>query len=278
MSGRVEGKVALITGAGRGQGRSHAVRLAGEGADIVAIDACVSYETISYPMSSKEDLDETGHLVEQLGRRVVTIQADVRDLHGLQDAVLTALARFERIDIVCANAGVVAMAPEQTVAHWVDVTNINLTGVLNTINAVLPHLKAGASVIVTGSVAALMTESPTNNPGGLAYSHAKRALVGLVKSLGKALAPEMIRVNGIHPTNVNTDMLQHEAMYRAFRPDLDSPARSDAEPAFATLQAMPVPWVEPADISNAVLFLASDEARYITGQFLGVDAGALLKL
>jgi SDR family mycofactocin-dependent oxidoreductase len=278
MGGRVEGKVALITGAARGQGRSHALRLAGEGADIVAIDACTSLGTISYPMASKEDLAETGRLVEELDRQVVTIQADVRDLPGMQDAVATALAQFGKIDIVCPNAGVCPMAPEQTIAHWVDVTNINLTGVLNTVNAVLPHLKAGASIVVTGSVAALMPDGPGSNPGGLGYSHAKRSLVSLVKSLGKALAPEMIRINGIHPTNCNTAMLQHEDMYRAFRPDLEHPARTDAEVAFSSLQMMPVPWIEPADVSDAVLFLASDEARYITGQFIGVDAGALLKI
>jgi SDR family mycofactocin-dependent oxidoreductase len=278
MSGRVEGKVALITGAARGQGRSHAVRLAGEGADIIAIDACTSFDTISYPMASKEDLAETGRLVEEIGRKAVTIQADVRDLLGMQDAVLTALGTFEKIDVVCPNAGICAMAPEQTIAHWVDVTNINLTGVLNTINATLPHLKAGASIVVTGSVAALMTDAPGSNQGGLAYSHAKRTLVTTVRALGKALAPELIRINGVHPTNVNTPMLQHEDMYRRFRPDLERPTRADAEPAFATLQTMPVPWIEPVDVSDAVLFLASDEARYITGQFIGVDAGALLKL
>jgi NAD(P)-dependent dehydrogenase (short-subunit alcohol dehydrogenase family) len=229
-------------------------------------------------MASKEDLAETGRLVEAAGRKVVTIQADVRDLPGMQDAVLTALAAFEKIDIVCPNAGVCAMAPEQTAAHWVDVTNINLTGVLNTVNAVLPHLKAGASIVLTGSVAALMPDSLDSNPGGLAYSHAKRTLISTVRSLGKALAPDLIRINGIHPTNTNTAMLQHEDMYRRFRPDLERPTRADAEPAFATLQTMPVPWIEPVDVSDAVLFLASDEARYITGQFIGVDAGALLKL
>lgn len=278
MGGRVEGKVALITGAARGQGRSHALRLASEGADIVAIDAYTSYESISYPMASKEDLAETGQLVEELGRKCVTIHADVRELSAMQDAVLTALAQVEKIDIVCPNAGVLAMAPKQTIAAWVDVTNINLTGVINTVSAVLPHLKAGASIVVTGSVAALMEERIENTPGGRAYSHAKRALVPFVTSLAKTLAPEMIRINGIHPTNCNTDMLQHEAMYRAFRPDLENPTSKDAEPAFATLQMMPVPWVEPADISEAVLFLASDAARYITGQFIGVDAGALLKI
>lgn len=278
MGGRVEGKVALITGAARGQGRSHALRLAGEGADIVAIDACTSIDTVGYPMASKEDLAETARLVEELDRRVVTIQADVRDLPGMQDAVQTALAEFEKIDVVCPNAGICPMGAEQTIAHWVDVTNINLTGVLNTVNAVLPHLKSGASIVVTGSVAAMMPERPDSPPGGLGYSHAKRALVSLVTSLAKALAHDMIRINGVHPTNCNTVMLQHEDMYRAFRPDLDNPTRADAAPAFATLQMMPVPWVEPTDISDTVLFLASDEARYITGQFIGVDAGALLKI
>lgn len=278
MSGRVEGKVAFITGAARGQGRSHALRLAGQGADIVAIDYCTDIASVQYPMATPEDLDETAGLVKDLGQRVTAIEADVRDFSAMSRAVEAAIADHGRIDIVCANAGVMIAGPEQTLQSWADVTGVNLVGVLNTVNAVVPHLAEGASLIVTGSVAALMTGGVGTDPGAIAYTHAKRALVDLVKQMATVLAPKMIRCNGVHPTNCNTAMLQHDEMYRVFRPDLPNPTMADAVPAFTTLQSMPVPWVEPADISNAVLFLASDESRFVTGQFISVDAGALLKL
>jgi SDR family mycofactocin-dependent oxidoreductase len=275
---RVEGKVAFITGAGRGQGRSHALRLAGEGADIVAVDYCTDIGTISYPMSTKDDLAETARLVEDLDRRVTTIQADVRDLSALGAAVQTAIAEYGKIDIVCPNAGISADGPDQSPRAFADVVGVDLVGVLNTVNAVLPELKEGASIIVTGSVAAMMMGGVGTAAGGVGYTFSKRTLIDFVRQLAVVLAPMSIRINGIHPTNCNTMMLQHEDMYRVFRPDLEHPTREDAIPAFTTLQSMPVPWVEPADVSNAVLFLASDEARYVTGQFLAVDAGALLKI
>jgi len=278
MTGRVEGKVAFITGAGRGQGRSHALRLAGEGADIVAVDYCTDIGTISYPMSTNEDLAETARLVEDLDRRITTIQADVRDLSAMAAAVQTAVADFGRIDIVCPNAGISADGPDQSVQAFADVVGVDLVGVLNTVNSALPVLKEGASIIVTGSVAAMLMGGVGAAAGGVAYTLSKRTLIDYVRQLAVVLAPANIRINGIHPTNCNTMMLQHEDMYRVFRPDLEHPTREDAIPAFTTLQSMPVPWVEPADISNAVLFLASDEARYVTGQFLAVDAGALLKI
>jgi SDR family mycofactocin-dependent oxidoreductase len=278
MTGRVAGKVALITGAARGQGRSHALRLAEEGADIIALDFCTSYDTIAYPMATLEDLEETARLVEKFGRRVLTVQVDVRDFSAMHAAVQRGLAEFGTIDIVVANAGICATTKEQSMQHWADVSGVDLVGVLNTVNAVVPSLVEGASIIVTGSLAALLLDGLGDRPGDIAYAFAKQTLVGLVRSLGKVLAPRMIRLNGVHPTNCNTDMLQHAEMYEAFRPDLANPTRDDAAPAFATLQSMPVPWVEPSDISNTVLFLASEEARYITGQFIGVDAGALLKI
>jgi SDR family mycofactocin-dependent oxidoreductase len=277
VTGRVEGKVAFITGAGRGQGRSHALRLAGEGADIVAVDYCTDIATVSYPMSTKDDLAETARLVEDLDRRVTTIQADVRDLSAMASAVQTAIAEFGKIDIVCPNAGISADGPDQSPQAFADVVGVDLVGVLNTVNAALPVLKEGASVIVTGSVAALLSGGVGAGGGAVGYTLSKRTLIDFVRQLAIVLAPASIRVNGIHPTNCNTLMLQHEDMYRTFRPDLKHPTKEDAIPAFSTLQSMPVPWVEPADVSNAVLFLASDEARYVTGQFIAVDAGALLK-
>ena len=278
MTGRVAGKVALVTGAARGQGRSHAVHLADEGADIIAVDFLTSFDTIGYPMSSTEDLQQTVKEVEALDRRIVTVQADVRDPEAMQRAVATGLAEFGRLDVVAANAGICAMAKEQPLQAWVDVSAVNFGGVLNTLNAAIPHLEAGASMIVTGSLAALLPGGPNPQPGGAAYSWAKRALVALVHDLALTLAPHNIRLNGVHPTNCNTDMLHHAEMYQAFRPDLENPTREDAATAFPVLHAIPTPWVEPADISKLVVFLASDESRYITGQFIACDAGGHLKI
>lgn len=280
--GRVQDKVAFITGAARGQGRSHAVRLAEEGADIIAVDLCEDVTSIGYPMARPEDLAETAALVEKTGRRIVTVQADVRDGAALRAALDQGLAEFGRLDIVLANAGVAGMRGEPPVQAWSDVVDTNLVGVINTVQAALPHLGAGASIIATGSTAALMNLEkvdvvPGKDLGGVAYVFAKRALAEYMHFLATHIAPKNIRANVIHPTNCNTDMLQSEPMYRSFRPDLENPTRADAEPGFAVQQAMPIPFVEPLDISNAVLFLASDEARYITGMQLRVDGGGYLK-
>jgi len=278
MTGRVAGKVALITGAARGQGRSHAIHLAREGADIIAVDYCTSFDTISYPMASAGDLAQTAKEVEALDRRVLTIQADVRDVGAMGQAVQSGVAEFGRLDVVVANAGICAMAQDQPLQAWVDVSGVNLGGVLTTLNAAIPHLTAGASMVVTGSLAALLPAGPSPEPGGMAYTWAKRTLVSLVHDLALVLAPSSIRLNGVHPTNCNTDMLQHEEMYQSFRPDLEHPTKDDAIQAFPVLQAMPVPWVEPADISQIIVFLASDESRYVTGQFIACDAGGHLKI
>ncbi|MFK0288690.1 mycofactocin-coupled SDR family oxidoreductase [Streptomyces sp. NPDC090499] len=277
MTGRVTGKVALITGAARGQGRSHAVHLAREGADIIAVDYLTSFDTIAYPMATAEDMRQTAKEVEALGRRILTIQADVRDEAAMRQAVADGVAEFGKIDIVVANAGICAMEKNQPLQAWVDVSGVNFGGVLNTLNAAIPHLGAGASMVVIGSLAALLPDGVSPEPGGKAYSWAKRSLVSLVKDLALVLAPHSIRLNGVHPTNCNTDMLQHEAMYKSFRPELEHPTREDATKAFPVLQAIPVPWVEPSDISQVVVFLGSDESRYVTGQFINCDAGGHLK-
>ena len=277
MTDRVANKVALVTGAARGQGRSHAVRLAKEGADIVALDICASFDTISYPMSSKQDLAQTAKEIEALDRRVLTIEADVRSYGAMRAAVGQTLAEFGKLNIVVANAGICAMATEQPIQAWADVSSVNFGGVLNTVNAAVPHLEPGSSIVVTGSLAALLPGGPGNTPGGSAYMWAKRALVPLVQSLAMVLGPRNVRINGVHPTNCNTQMLQHDDMYRSFRPDLDNPTREDALAAFQSLQVLPVPWVEPYDVSNAVLFLASDESRYVTGTFINCDGGGHLK-
>jgi SDR family mycofactocin-dependent oxidoreductase len=278
MAGRVAGKVALVTGAARGQGRSHAIHLAREGADIVAVDYCTSFDTISYPMASAGDLAQTAKEVEALDRRVLTVQADVRDPGAMERAVQDGISALGRLDVVVANAGICAMAKNQSLQAWVDVSGVNFGGVLATLNAAIPHLSAGASMVVTGSLAALLPAGPSPEPGGMAYTWAKRSMISLVHDLALVLAPSSIRLNGVHPTNCNTDMLQHQEMYQSFRPDLEHPTKEDAIQAFPVLNAIPVPWVEPADISQVVLFLASDESRYVTGQFIACDAGGHLKI
>jgi len=279
--GRVEGKVAFITGAARGQGRSHAVRLAEEGADIIAVDLCHDIDSIGYPMARPENLEETANLVEKTGRGVVAAQADVRDSSQLQGALERGIAEFGKLDIVVAQAGVAGMFGDPPLQAWRDVIETNLIGTINAIHVALPHLEEGAAIIATGSTAALMDvakkDNPGADPGGIAYITSKRLLSQFVHDLSTELAPRGIRANVIHPTNCNTDMLQSGPMYRAFRPDLEHPTRADSEPLFSVQQAMPINYIEPEDISNAVLWLASDEARYVTGMQLRVDAGGYLK-
>ena len=277
--GKLTGKVAFVTGAARGQGRSHALELAREGADIIAVDICEDIATNGYPLASSDDLAETARLIEELDRRVVASKADVREPSELRRAVDEGVAALGRLDIVVANAGICPLGGDVPPQAFIDAVDVDLVGVINTVSAAYRHLSAGASIVATGSVAGLIsggTDNPANGPGGAGYSHAKRGVSRYVHDLALALAPSSIRVNAVHPTNVNTDMLQSEPMYRVFRPDLESPTREDAELAFPAMQPMPIGYVEPIDISKAVLFLASDDARYVTGLQLKVDAGATL--
>lgn len=275
--GRVQGKVAFITGAARGQGRSHAVRLAEEGADIIAVDLCHDIDTIGYPLSTPDDLKETARLVEAQDRRIVAVQADVRERAELRTALERGIAELGKVDIVVAQAAIAGMKGEPPLQTWVDVVDTNLIGVLNAVHAALPHLQAGASIIATGSTAAYMQTLPYQevgrDSGGISYMTAKRILSQYMHDLARELAPRQIRANVVHPTNVNTDMLQSEPMYKSFRPDLEHPGRDDVKAGFAEMNLLPIPWVEPADISNAIVWLASDAARYITGITLPVDAG-----
>jgi SDR family mycofactocin-dependent oxidoreductase len=279
--GRVEGKVAFITGAGRGQGRSHAVRLAEEGADIIAVDLCRNIDSIGYSLATREDLEETAQFVEKTGQRIVTAQADVREAGQLKEALERGISELGKVDIVVAQAGIAGMKGNPPLQTWTDVINTNLVGTINAIQVALPHLKEGASIIATGSTAALMDtakkDNPGNDPGGMAYMTAKRLLSQYVHDLATELSVRGIRANVVHPTNCNTDMLQSEPMYRSFRPDLEHPTRADAEPVFGIQQAMRIPFIEPEDISNAILWLASDESRYVTGLQLRVDGGGYLK-
>jgi SDR family mycofactocin-dependent oxidoreductase len=270
--GRVEGKVALITGAARGQGRAHALRLAEEGADIIAVDSCMSYGTVPYDGASEADLAETAKQVEDRDRRILTRVADVRDLSGLEAAVADGLSEFGRLDIVCANAGIASFGPawELTEETWQEMIDINLTGVWKSAKAAIPTLieqGSGGSIILTSSTAGLVAY------GNLAhYTAAKHGVVGLMRALAVELAPHFIRVNSIHPTTVDTDMVQNPAIRALFLGD-ESATREDAAEGLKALNALPIPWVETIDISNAVLWLASDEARYVTGTTQVIDAG-----
>ena len=279
MAGRVEGKVAFVTGAARGQGRSHAIRLAEEGADIIAIDIAGQVDSVPYAMATPDDLAQTVKEVEALDRRIVATQADVRDYGAVKAALDDGVAQLGRLDIVAANAGIFSFGradvlEEQT---WQDMIDVNLTGVWHAAKAAIPHLKAGGrggSIVLTSSTAGLM---PFENMAH--YTSAKHGVVGLMRVLAVELAPDFIRANSVHPTSVNTDMIQNAATYELFAPDLTPEQRTKdvLGERFQTLNALPIKWVEPRDISNAVLFLASDEARYITGVTLPVDAGSLLK-
>ena len=278
--GRVEGKVAFITGAARGQGRSHAVRLAQEGADIIAVDIAAQIETSPFAMATPADLEETVRQVEALDRRIIATQTDVRDFDALKTAVDDGVAQLGRLDIVAANAGVggdAATAENLSERTWQDGIDVNLTGVWHAAKAAIPHIKAGGrggSIAITSSVGGL--KGLTNTA---AYVAAKHGIVGLMRALALELAPDMIRVNTIHPTNTNTEMIHNEAIYELFTPDLtpEERTRETLAERFQTLNTLPIPWVEPIDVSNALLWLASDEARYVTGITLPIDAGALLK-
>ncbi|WP_027928989.1 mycofactocin-coupled SDR family oxidoreductase [Amycolatopsis thermoflava] len=278
MVGRVEGKVAFITGAARGQGRAHAITLAREGADIIAVDICEDIPGVPYPGGTREELEETAKAVEALGKRVITSVTDVRDLPALTAVVDRGVAELGRLDIVAANAGIAAApttASGMDYSVWQDMIDINLNGAYHTCRAAIPHIQAGGrggSIVITSSVAGLHPFA--NIPH---YVTSKHGVVGLTKSLALELGPDNIRVNSIHPTQVATPMADNEATWRMFRPDLDNPTREDFLDAARTLQVLPTPWVQPEDIANALLFLVSDDARSITGVALPVDAGALLK-
>ena len=274
MGDRVAGKVAFITGAARGQGRSHALRLAEEGADIIGLDRCAQIESVPFPLARPEDLAETQRLVTQLGRRAVVAEADVRDASAVREVLARGTAELGRLDIVVANAGIWSHARAEAMPQqmWHDMIDVNLTGVWNTCQAAVPHLVEagqGGSIILVSSNAGLR-----GNANSVHYVSAKHGVVGLMRGLAIECAPHFIRVNTVHPTTVDTDMVINDAMLRLFRPNLEAPTKEDAIPAFRNYNLLPVPWVESIDVSNAVLFLASDEARYITSVSLPVDAGS----
>ncbi len=271
MPGALEGKVAFVTGAARGQGRSHAIRLAQEGADIIAVDIAAQIDTVPYPMSTPEDLAETARQVEALDRRIFTRQADVRDRDALQAAFDAGVAEIGPVDIVLANAGIAPMSMHPDPREWQDVIDVNLTGVYNTVEVAKQSMidrGQGGAIVLTSSTAGL-TGIGGNTPGGLGYTAAKHGVVGLMRSYANYLAQYSIRVNTVHPTGVNTPMVVNDAMQEFIQAD---PAMGQA-----MANALPVPLVEPVDISNAILFLVSDAGRYVTGVTLPVDAGFVNK-
>jgi SDR family mycofactocin-dependent oxidoreductase len=264
--GRVEGKVAFITGAARGQGRSHAIRLAEEGADIIAVDICEDVASADYPMGTADELTETAKHVEAAGGRAITFVADVRDQEALHRAATEGASELGKIDVVVANAGICTLQPwdEVTPEVWREIIDINLTGVWNTCFVTAPYLIAvgGGAMILTSSTAGLKGQ-----PFLAPYAAAKHGVVGIMHVLANELAEHNIRVNTVHPTGVDTPLL--EAMQ-----SMDSllQAHPDLAPIFSN--TLPVEALEPRDISNTVLYLASDEAKYVTGVTLSVDAGA----
>jgi (+)-trans-carveol dehydrogenase len=275
--GRVAGKVAFITGAARGQGREHAIRLAEEGADIIAVDACTDIDDVPYPLATEADLDETAALVEKLDRRIVTAQADVRDVRALGAALQRGIDELGRPDIVIANAGISGSpAPASMIEEsaWQTMLDINITGVWHTAKVAVPHMSDGRG----GSIVLVSSMLGMRGGGYMAhYASAKHAVVGLMNSLANELAPQWIRVNSIHPGNIQTPMIDNEQFHRTLRPDLAEPTMADAGELIGQFHLLPVPYFEARAVSNAVLFLASDEAKYITGAALPIDAGATAK-
>jgi (+)-trans-carveol dehydrogenase len=272
--GIVDGKVAFVTGAARGQGRSHAVRLAEEGADILAVDLCRNIASVPYDLATPDDLAETATLVQATGRKVVALEADVRDYASLERAVAEGTEELGELDIVVANAGIVSFATvsEMSEQMWQDTIDINLSGVFRTVKAALPHMADGGSIVITSSNGGLKAYENCGH-----YVAAKHGLTGLMRTLAKELAPRGIRVNTVNPTSVKTDMLLNDATLRLFCPGIENPTWDDFAAVSRQEQVLDVPWVEPADVSNAILFMVSDATWWMTGVALPVDAGNVIK-
>jgi len=271
VASKLEGKVAFITGAARGQGRSHAVRLAAEGADIIAVDICRQIDSVAYPLATPDDLAETVREVEALDRRIFAATADVRDEAELRRVFEQGMAALGPVDIVLANAGIAPLSLTEPHSAWQDTIDVNLTGVFNTVEVAIPSMKergAGGAIVITSSTAGLVGfGGPTR--AGLGYTAAKHGVVGLMRSYANTLARYNIRVNTVHPTGVNTPMINNDATAEFLA--------ADPQMSNENANALPVYVVEPIDISNAIAWLVSDDARYVTGVTLPVDAGFTVK-
>jgi SDR family mycofactocin-dependent oxidoreductase len=270
--GKFDGKVVLITGGARGQGRSHAVKFAEEGADVAFCDIASQIETVPYGMAKESDLADTVKMVEDLDRRCVGVRADVRDRDQIDSFVHQAQSELGRVDFLLANAGIFSFSTvaEMSDTAWNDMIGTNLTGVFHAMRAVLPIMieQNFGRIVATSSMAG---KAGFGNIGH--YVAAKWGVIGLVKSTAMEVGANNITVNAVCPTMVNTDMITNEAAYRLFLPDNPHPTLEEARPAYTALNTIPVPWVEPIDISNTMAFLCSDEARYITGETIAVAAG-----
>lgn len=273
----LQGRAALVTGGARGQGRSHAVELARAGADVLVLDIAAPIPHVPYPLARPDDLQTTRQLVEAEGRHCIAVTVDVRDSNAVDGAVNTALSEFGRLDVVVANAGVVHLTEAWEIVddEWANILGVNLTGVFNTLRAASKAMISqgrGGSIICTGSTCSRRAQF-----GLAAYTASKHGVLGLVRSFALELAPHNIRVNLVEPGNTDTDMIHHDGLYRRVRPDLDRVTRDDIASGFQAMNAMATPWVQPADVSAAVLWLASDASRFVTAIELPVDAGHLVQ-
>lgn len=270
-------KVAFITGVARGQGRSHALALAQRGVRIIGNDVCAPVESAPYSMATLDDLGETERLIKEAGGECVLRPGDVRDLQGMTGLVDEGVDLFGRLDIILANAGVCTYGELSTMAEdqWQEMLDIDLTGVWKTARAAVGHMISagnGGSIVFTSSTAGLRNLNSIGH-----YVAAKHGVTGLAKAFANELAPHNIRVNSIHPSNCRTEMMLNTGVAKMFRPDLESPTWRDAVDSYGTIHLLGTPWVEPEDVSNAIVFLVSDEARFITGSAIPVDAGMLAK-
>ncbi|MEE6165091.1 MULTISPECIES: mycofactocin-coupled SDR family oxidoreductase [unclassified Mycolicibacterium] len=275
--GQLDGQVAFITGIARGQGRSHALTLAREGADIIGLDLCAKPSTTAYDGATQEDLQETIRLVKETGRQIVAEVADTRDYEQVDAVFKRGIEQFGRVDIVLPNAGICSGAKtwEITPDAWREMVEINLNGVFHTVKAAIPTMIAagrGGSIVFTGSTEAIKGAENISS-----YVASKHGVTGLMTSLARELGQYNIRVNSVNPTCVDTHMINNDFVYGLFRPDLDKPTREDVIDTFAGTHILPVPWIQPQDVSNAILYLVTEPGRYITATPLVIDAGFIVK-
>lgn len=274
--GLVDGKVAFVSGAARGQGRSHAVRMAAEGADVVVVDLCDDMPTVEYPLGTESELDETVALIEGHGRRAVKVVGDVRSFEDMERAAALGLEAFGKIDIVLANAGIESHATtwEMTPEQWREMIDVNLTGVFHTVRATVPSMVErgeGGSIVLTSSTLGLRGYANQAH-----YTAAKHGVVGLMKVMAAELGAHRIRANAVCPVAVRTGMIINDAMFRLFNPEKENPTEDDVRPAFEGLNALDVPWIEASDVTDSIMFLCSEQAKFITGVALPVDAGCMV--
>jgi SDR family mycofactocin-dependent oxidoreductase len=276
--GRLDEKVAFITGAARGQGRSHAVRMAEEGADIIGVDICEEIASVPYALGTMAELEETRTLVEALGRRMYVQKADVRSREQLAAAVSAGMAELGRLDIVVCNSGIWSGSPfvDMSDETYHDMIDVQMHGVYNACKATVPHLieqGEGGSIVIISSTAGLK-----GFPNQAHYNMAKHGVIGLMRTLANELAPHFIRANSIHPSSTFTKMINNAAIWEVFAPGVENPTEADFGDTFTALNLLPIPWMDPVDISNGVVYLASDESRYVTGVTLPIDAGFMEKV